>query len=91
MSDSENSLLSEVIACGAMYAQKLANDVIRDSLTREQIDRRISQESSAFGQWLGTKGFDESQQSAARSVFQTRVSSEIQMLVFLLETTMGNA
>ncbi|WP_425647935.1 hypothetical protein [Agrobacterium leguminum] len=90
MSNSD-PLISEAIACGSMYAQTLANDVIRDSLTPEQIDRRINQESSAFGQWLGTKGFDESQQSAARSVFQTRVSAEIQMVVFLLETTMGNA
>ncbi len=90
MSDSD-PLMSEAIACGSMYAQTLANDVIRDSLTPEQIDRRINQESSAFAQWLGTKGFNESQQSAARSVFQTRVNSEIQMLVFLLETTMGSA
>ncbi|OAE43585.1 hypothetical protein [Agrobacterium tumefaciens] len=91
MSKSDNPIINEAIACGSKYAQGLASDVVQDSLTREQISRRIDRELVAFRQWLQTHGCDEDQQAAALQVFSHRVSSEILVLLYLIETTEGHA
>ncbi|MCR6726007.1 hypothetical protein [Agrobacterium fabrum] len=91
MSNSDNPIINEAIACGSKYAQSLASDVVQDSLTREQISRRIDRELVTFRQWLETHGFDEAQQAAALQVFSHRVSSEILVLLYLIETTEGHA
>ncbi len=91
MSNSDNPLITQAIVCGSEYAQNLAADVVQDSLTREQISRKIDRELVTFSQWLETRGCDEDQQAAALQVFRNRVNSEILVLLFLIETTMGNA